>query len=195
METLRINRLLLAAVAILVGLACWMGWGLGQNTDAEAHSIGWKWRYPEITPTVANSGTNYGAAIARAVTDFNRNTDLTVEHCTLPCLARILHTEHAYGHRRWIAAADSYHYGVLCSPGSRCNETNQRVTEAFIRWNSSAGPFGSSTANSIARHEMGHAFGLSHPPSCSTWSVMQTACPNPPSTLTRHDIADINNLY
>ena len=202
METLRINRLMLAAVAILVGLACWMGWGLGQNTDAEAHNIGWKWRYPSVTPKVTSLGTSHIESIVSAVNDYDYNTDLTVRWCVFPCTANIYHEEVNWGHHVWPAAVDSYSNGRLCNGDtSICNTTNKRVNLAYVRWNHAypwyedGSAYNKDFAHYAARHEMGHAFGLAHtdtsrcgrPP-----SVM--GCPTP-TTLQQHDKLDINRLY
>ena len=73
------------------------------------------------------------------------------------------------------------------------------VRNATIQWNAEHGPFSRNAANHIARHEMGHSFGLAHFP-CSgpdyAWSVMLYGCNNGfPGALTGHDKRDVNNKY
>lgn len=202
METIRINRLMLAAVAILVALTCWMGWGLWQSTDTEAHSIGWKWD-TSSRPVVSNYTTPYGAAIASAVDDYHRNTDLSLNTCNSPCRESVRHTQVSVGNVDWAGLADSYSNGLKCLVSITCNETTNKVTYGIAVWNSAHGPYTDGFANYLARHEMGHIFGLAHV-TCVTpeyqsagfYSVMGVHCPyDALSVLQTHDIQDINAKY
>lgn len=202
METIRVCGLLLAAIALLLGLAFWMGWGVWQNTGAEAHSIGWKWD-TSSRPVVSNYTTPYGAAIASAVNDYHLNTDLSTNTCNSPCLESVRHTQVLVGNVDWAADADSYSNGLKCQVSITCNETTNKVNYGIVVWNSSHGPYTDGFANYLARHEMGHIFGLAHV-NCVTpeyqsagfYSVMGVYCPYAVrSVLQTHDIQDINAKY
>ena len=166
--------------------------------------MGWKWDTSNI-PVVSNYNTPYSGAINSAVSNYDSNTDLTVISCIQPCSESVLHVAQYAGDADWAAAADSYHKGELCVPGTgNCNETTKKVTSGVVVWNSKHGQFSDSYANYIARHEMGHIFGLKHAP-CQTGgdyggvtykSVMAVSCPyDAPDTLQDHDISDINGKY
>ena len=187
-----------AAVVLIATLQ----WGAWQN--AGAHSIGWKWDTSN-TPVVTNYNTSYGSEISSANADYNSNTDLTVYSCNTPCSESIKHRQNYVSDADWAAAADSYSNGSLCNDEIDCNETTNLVTNGRVTWNSAHGPYSNSFANYLARHEMGHIFGLAHAP-CQTGgdlgpgngylSVMAVSCPyTPPDTLQDHDISDINGKY
>ena len=200
MENIHISRFILAAGAILLALALWGAWGLWQ--DAGAHSIGWKWDTSSAI-IVSNYSTRYGTQITGAVNDYNSNTDLAVNSCNTPCNESIRHIQKRVGNVDWAAGADSYSNGSQCNVDITCNETSNKVTYGRVVWNSASGTYSNSYAKAIARHEMGHIFGLAHV-NCVTaeidvaafYSVMNILCSYPaPGFLRRHDIRDINGKY
>lgn len=202
MQNIRSTRFPLAVGAVLLGLAFWGAWGLWNS--AAAHNIGWKWD-TSSNPIVTNYNTSYGSQISRANADFNSNTDLTVYSCNTPCNETITHINGYESDADWAAAADSYHEGELCVPSTgNCNETTKKVTSGVVVWNTANGPYSDSYANYLARHEMGHIFGLKHAP-CHTggdngegsyYSVMAISCPyDAKDELQDHDIDVINDKY
>ena len=199
MESIRSSRFLLAVGGILVVLVFWSAWSLWQ--DVEAHPIGWKWD-TSSAPIVTNYNTSYGSEISSANADFNSNTDLTVYSCNTPCAESVKHEQKFVGNVDWAAVAKAYRNGYECGD---CNETSKKVTYGKVIWNSAGGPYTPSYANYLARHEMGHVFGLDHAP-CQTGgdyggnngylNVMAVKCPyDAPDTLQDHDISDINAKY
>lgn len=186
---------------VLLTLAFWGVWGLWQ--EAGAHPIGWK-RDTSIQPKVANISTPYGSQITSAVNDFDSNTDLQVNECTWLCPAKIYSVMYDWGDDDSAAAADSYHDGELCVPGtSNCNETDKKVNSAYINWNSRIPTMPPGYANYVARHEMGHIFGLRHvdcvtaePNPEAFYSVMNVRCSySVYEVLQSHDTLDINGKY
>lgn len=133
---------------------------------------------------MTNYNTSYGSEISSANADFNSNTDLTVYSCNTPCNESIRHLQHNVGNADWAAAADSYSNGSLCLVEINCNETTNKVTYGRVTWNSTHGPYTESYANYLARHEMGHIFGLVHAPchaggdygGSSYYSVIAISC-------------------
>ena len=202
MESIRTKRPVWMVILFLAFLVVWLVWGIWQSVAA--HNIGWKWDTTN-NPVVTNYNTSYGSQISSANADFNSNTDLTVYSCGTPCNYTIQHINDYVSDADWAAAADSFHQGELCIPGTgNCNETTKKVTSGAVVWNTANGPYTDSYANYIARHEMGHIFGLAHAP-ChaggnygggSYYSVMAISCPyDARDELEDHDIDDINDKY
>lgn len=201
MASIRISWSILATSAVLLALAFWGAWGLWQ--EAEAHNIGWKWN-TNSTPMATNYNTFYTSPIASAATDYDSNTDLAVHWCISPCNESIEHRQQFVGNVDWTGAADSYSNGSQCYVDITCDEVSNQVTYGHVIWNSAYGPYTDSYANYLARHEMGHIFGLAHA-SChaggdygggSYYSVMAVLCPyGPVDELQDHDIDDINDKY
>ena len=163
---------------------------------AEAHPIGWYWDVANIQIKVKNNTSSYGVQISSATSDYNNNTDLSAQTSTSSCT--ICHAQGNWGMSGWVARALPYSYRTICVnaatgvPTGYCNTTNHKVSLGHVQWNDY---YGTSRPHFIARHEMGHLFGLAHT-NCSYSSVMQGVVCNPyPAALTGHDRADINAMY
>ena len=197
MENIQISRFILAAGAILLALALWGAWGLWR--DAEAHGFYWRWDAGNVTPRVTSTNNPYGSAARSASNDYDSNTDITVDWCNWPCSSfNIRFVGDNFGETGWVGKANPMHNGVSCVinrvwSSARCNKTDRQANSATISWNSHYPGQTSRFANHVARHELGHVFGLIHH-SCGISSVMVT-CNNYPTTLTSHDITDMDNEY
>ncbi len=100
------------------------------------------------------------------------------------------------GPTQWTAEARVYSGSTSCFPISYCNESDHEADFAYIYWNSYYGPYDSDAANYLARHEMGHVFGLNHVACSESSSVMYTGCTSGLlTTLQSHDISDVNSEY
>ena len=89
-----------------------------------------------------------------------------------------------YGNTTWAAR-------VQLPPGD--------ITYATVQWNAHWGKYNNFVANRLARHEMGHAFGLEHSEECGTvspqlYAVMGCAEPGK-AVLHDPDIQDMNDKY
>lgn len=108
--------------------------------------------YPDIvwkdglTPVNANVDTSHTAPIRGGAHDYKTNTDLKVNYCSWPCSANIEHRSVRGRTKEWAA---------------RARRNANPVTQATIEWNSRVNN-SAFTAHRLARHEMGHAFGLDH---------------------------------
>ena len=156
---------------------------IGERASAHNYSPDIVWS-SSITPKVTDLNTDYETEIKSARRDYNDNTDLGVKWCDWPCNGNLRHTQGDFGDVGWAARA--WRYG-------------NPVTNATIEWN---GHYSQSsfTAHRLARHEMGHAFGLDHVP-CGGGpyeddikSIM--GCPEAgKKVLHKHDINDMNDKY
>ena len=161
MGSLAKNRFLWIVVLLALGAAFW-----GTLQVASAHNIGWKWDTSD-DPVVSNLNTPYNSKIMSAKRDYDNNTDLSVDSCNQPCTESILHVYQYFSGVDWAAAADSYSGGLQCQVDIVCNETNKKVDYGVVVWNSAVTGYSGSYAHYLARHEMGHIFGLRHAP-CHT---------------------------
>ena len=163
--------LILAGAFLLAGKAAAHDWPGGHAWDTS------------ITTETSNGNTSYATQIQSAASDYTNNTDLPVSYCTEPCIENIRQVEEDYGPTNWDAYA--YWYG---NPEYR----------GKVKWNSYYNPKANIVVHRLARHEMGHIFGLDHPP-CpgdpgGVASIM--GCPRDGEhDLHTHDRDDMNVKY
>ena len=199
MENIRISRFLLVVFAVLAALAFWGTLGLWQGADADR--IGWLWDDDNVLPIATSVNNPYPQQNRKAVEDYDTNTDLSVRWCNSPCSSfNIRFIGDGWGETGWIAKTNPIRDRVLCLVNGRlsplrCNETNRKINSATINWNSQYYPHPGIFAHFVARHELGHVFGLAHLNCGSGPSVMVRPCSLSPDTLQPRDIRDINSMY
>lgn len=156
---------------------------IGERASAHNYNPDIVWS-SSITPRVTDLNTDYESEIQSARRDFNDNTDLAVYRCSWVCNGNLRHSQADYGDVGWAA---------------RTRRHGNPVTHAYVDWNGHYSQ-DSFTAHRLARHEMGHAFGLDHVP-CgggpnepNIYSIM--GCPESGvKVLHDHDIDDMNDKY
>lgn len=172
---------------------------------AQAHfaANGWFWTNQQNPPyaLLENRTSSYGFAVSSAGIDYNNNTDLHVDQCADngQC-GNIVVLQGNYGATGWSAFAHVYRGLSECNTypdglfTGNCNRTDRRADFGYVYFNDFEGPFPEPQWG--ARHEIGHVFGMIHT-TCTEDSVMRPGVcyPNVPSTLTLHDIDDINRNY
>lgn len=185
------------AFILVLGVVTLLTWSV-HSSSTTAHDIGWEWDYADANPIVRNATSSYGVQIESARANFHNSTNMTVYGCpsNTNC-GNIIHLQGNYGATGWNACVRPYSHGTPCSDGNcnpnySCDHWGNKVNWSDVRWNDY---YGTSRPHFVARHEMGHVFGLAHTP-CSVSSVMQGAVCSPyPVTLTSHDINDLNAWY
>ena len=133
-----------------------------------------------VTPLTSNGTTVLGTFLSSAASDCTSNTDLDVDYCNEPCtenIRNIMVNRGANG-----LSAQAYWSGNPAYAGR-------------VEWNSHyAGGWSSRTKHLLARHELGHIFGLDHINASSPASVMGEARQHM-HTLHTHDKDDMNVKY
>ena len=176
METLKrgLNPTLLAPVLVLMGALLLVG-RAAAHEFADPHS--WD---TNVTPKTSNGTTALATFLSSAANDYTTNTDLEVDYCNEPCTENIRNIMVNRGHDRYSAIAFW---------------TGNPAYEGRIEWNSYySGGWGSRTKHLLARHELGHIFGLEHVPETGPASVMGEPRDHL-QVLHTHDKDDINVKY
>ena len=170
---MRSRVLRLALFLILVGLSLFWNTAI-----AHEYSPNRRWDTSNV-PRVTDGNTGFGTYIRSAADDYTRNTDLAVRYCASPCTHNIYNYKANFGYTKW--AAQIHRYG-------------NPVRKARIEWNEYHAPFTVKEKHRLARHEMGHAFGLDHVPKSGPAAIMGD--PKEWShVLHMHDKDDINVIY
>ena len=134
----------------------------------------------QSTPLTSNGTTTLGTFLSNAASDYTSNTDLDVDYCNEPCTENISNIMVNRGANGYDAQAFW---------------TGNPAYEGRVEWNSHyAGGWNSRTKHLLARHELGHIFGLDHVNASSPASVMGEPREHM-HTLHTHDKDDINVKY
>ena len=136
-----------------------------------------------------------------AADDYDDNTDLAVNRCSPDSeCGNVIHYDGYYGPTEPPAWADVLSESEPCFDNDHdlngyCNETNHKSDFSYIYYNTEYSYSNNAIYAVIARHEMGHVWGLRHP-ACSVVSVMRDGiCGTLYGYLTTHDISDMNAKY
>ena len=133
-----------------------------------------------VTPKTSNGTAALATFLSSAASDYTNNTDLDVDYCNEPCtenISNIMINNGDDGYAAWAFW------------------TGNPAYEGRIEWNSYyAGGWSSRTKHLLARHELGHIFGLDHVPETGPASVMGRARDHM-HVLHTHDKDDINVKY
>ena len=182
-------------LVVVVTLAIMLPVGLAFAHD---FSLPFKWD-TDVTITV-ESRIPQSAHVHSAADDYDDNTDLTVKRCSPDSeCGNVIHYDGYYGPSEPVAWASPYSYSVKCTNDEHeltgyCNETNHKVDFAYIYYNTHY-TYDDLLVAVLARHEMGHVWGLNHTP-CSVASVMKPGtCQNQYGNLQQHDKNDVNAKY
>lgn len=173
--------LMLTALLVTVAVAALY---VGTATAHEYNPVRY-WDTNHVMPETTNADTRYATQIRQAAEDYTDNTALAVDYCSSSCSgSNIRHYEADYGNTIWAAR-------VQLNPPD--------ITYATVQWNAHWGMYNNFDANRLARHEMGHAFGLEHSEECGAispqlYAVMGCAEPGK-AVLHDHDIQDMNDKY
>ncbi len=133
-----------------------------------------------VTAKTSNGATAFATYLSSAANDYTSNTDLDVDYCNEPCTENISNIMVNRGSNGLSAQAFW---------------TGNPAYEGRVEWNSHyASGWSSRTKHLLARHELGHIFGLDHVPGNSPASVMGQAREHK-HTLHTHDKDDINVKY
>ena len=133
-----------------------------------------------VTAETSNGTTAFATFLSSAANDYTTNTDLDVDYCNEPCTENISNIMVNNGN-------DGYSAWAFW--------TGDPAYEGRIEWNSYyAGGWNNRTKHLLARHELGHIFGLAHVPETGPASVMGEAREHM-QTLHTHDKDDMNVKY
>ena len=187
-----------------------------RQADAHTGDLGFKWFSNTAANTVVDDHTsccNYWTGISNTVTNWNFNTTLNVNtgnHSS----AELHYWNGNYGDTGWFGGANVYSGATLCGSANGgntglCNKTTVLANSAIFNlndyyfnatwWNANATYSMAYQQQRTAGHELGHAFGFSHPPCSQDDLMVQTSCwfpwqPNS-STVDFDDIAHAAALY
>jgi hypothetical protein len=205
MHNRRISSPILYVLIFLLALVL----TLALTHPAAAHEFGPGFKFNITNPRVENRQTSYGTYISSAVNDYRTNTNKLRPIYVTSSPSVIIYIQGNYGATNWAWGTLPYYQGTQCVtwPGlspywtGRCADAHL-FDFAYIYINTACPtPGGCTMPHYLARHELGHAFGLGHVSEvdCPSqyWSIMLGGfCrPNVPTTLQQHDKNDLNTKY
>lgn len=184
----------------VLGIAAILGLALPFSVVyAHEFPTGYRFKWNTDVDITVESRIAQSAQVHSAADDYDDNTDLDVDRCSPNSnCGNVIHYSANYGTSDAQAWADMYSRSVKCTNSEHelnghCNLTNRKADFAYAIYNT-AHSLSGDAYHYVARHEMGHIWGLAHTP-CGTKSVMRYNCNSYYGYLTHHDRVDINAKY
>ena len=192
MQTVSRNAIKLCVVC----LTALMTFGVGIRVVEAANPWLHLWAYSTFTIENSQAG-NMSTYMTNAANDYSNNTDLNSTSSSGKIKAQTANYGSLAQYQGYTSPANSsnkrcYYYPLPIGT-AECNTTDKKATSAIIYFNTY---YMGSDKDYLARHEMGHVFGLYHPSCSSADSVMKAPnCGTPKKLLQADEKNWINSNY
>lgn len=188
------------SVLMLVAALVWDG---PNKALAHTSDLGFSWfNNAYIYENIYDSSGGGGWAVSSGISDWYSNSLLWVNLDSNATYYEIEYVAANFGATGWLGAAYVYSNNYTCvspsqAPPGNCNKSSEPATTAILYLNnyySTAGDL--AKRPEVSAHELGHVFGVSHPPSSCEGILMDSGgCQPHASSVQAHDAELIDLLY